>query len=110
MTKFLCTKCSGFYNLDCKLETDSPYGLPDRCPFGVIKFAISWEVVGEESQSEAGMTVEPLRSTQSGCIGQRGIGSSITDWRLVMSLPSVLNFRCPGFLPMSTAVLMYSRP
>ncbi|GEM_PF-3702783 len=47
MTKFLCTKCSGFYNLDCTLETNSPLGLPDRCPFGVMKYGITWEVVEE---------------------------------------------------------------
>ena len=44
MTKFVCTRCSGFYNLDCKLETNT-YTLPNRCPFGVVRDGITWEAV-----------------------------------------------------------------
>jgi len=76
MTKFLCTKCSGFHNLDCILETNSPYGLPDRCPFGVIKFGISWEVV-EEPPGQAGLAVEPRRDPQPAGIGRAGGGNPI---------------------------------
>jgi len=68
MTKFICTKCSGFYNLDCTLETNSPYGLPDRCPFGVIKFGISWEVIEESPVNDritAGSPPDPLPAVMS---------------------------------------------
>lgn len=76
MTKFLCTKCSGFYNLDCTLETNSPYGLPDRCPFGVIKCGISWEIV-EERSGKSGVEIEPQSDPRSACINQHGLGRSI---------------------------------
>ena len=75
MTKFLCTKCSGFYNLDCTLETNSPYGVPDRCPFGVLKCTITWEII-EDTPPETLPTPEPQPAGASQS-SANGIGTPI---------------------------------
>ena len=71
MTKFLCTKCSGFYNLDCTLETNSPLGVPDRCPFGVLKCTITWEII-DDAPLKTVTAPEPQPASQPACVNQTG--------------------------------------